>query len=353
MRESHYFGMLKKIMRNRFCMLTVRMRLRILRRMAQHFLLSEKARSLSVAAIARMTDDEPHATFKALCWADNGGEPFCPRCGYVAIYTCKARRIWKCKACNHQFSVTSETILAGHKLPIRNYLHAAAIFVNAVRSISALRFGRDLDVQYKMALVLAHKLRNAIGAGQSAGGLSGTVEVDGLYAGGHSKSANEIAAREDRRLAKNQTGKRQSMGVARERGGRTLPVVVAKEGDAIPFIRAHVRPDAEVHADEASHWDRLHAFFGTKRINHSVAYSLDSACTNRAEFFFSRLRRAESAQHHHISGTCLIAYAREMAWKEGNRRVANGEQHWMATGAALAHPVSRQWCGYWQWGRVA
>jgi len=301
-------------------------------RMAQHFLLSAKARTLSIATIARMGDDEAHATFKALRWADNGGEPFCPRCGCVAVYTYKARRIWKCKACNHQFSVTSGTIFSSHKLPIRDYLLAAAIFVNAVKGISALQLGRDLDVQYKTAFVLAHKLREAIGSGQSGGQLSGTVEVDGLYAGGHSKPANEIAAREDRRLSKNQTGKRQSVVVARERGGRTLPVVVAKEGDAIPFIRQHVARSATVHADKAPHWDRLHAYFDTKRINHSVAYSLDGACTNQAESFFSRLRRAEFGQHHHISGKYLIAYAREMAWKEDNRRVANGEQHRMATG---------------------
>jgi hypothetical protein len=57
---------------------------------------------------------------------------------------------------------------------------------------------------------------------------------------------------------------------------------------------------------------------------------------------------AELGQHHHISGKYLIAYAREIAWKEDNRRQANGAQHEAVTGAALAHPVSRQWAGYWQ-----
>ena len=37
-----------------------------------------------------------------------------------------------------------------------------------------------------------------------------------------------------------------------------------------------------------------------------------------------------------------------MAWREDNRRESNGAQYLMATGAALAHPVSRQWKGYWQ-----
>jgi len=58
------------------------------------------------------------------------------------------------------------------------------------------------------------------------------------------------------------------------------------------------------------------------------------------------MRRAEIGTHHHSSGQYLAAYASEMAWREGNRRVSNGEQYLMATNAALAHPVSRQWKGY-------
>lgn len=79
-----------------------------------------------------------------------------------------------------------------------------------------------------------------------------------------------------------------------------------------------------------------------------VAFSKDGACTNFAESYFSRLRRAELGQHHRISGRYLLAYAQEMAWRENNRRQPNGELHRMATGAALARPVSRQWAGYWQ-----
>ena len=101
--------------------------------MAQHFLLSAKARTLSLGAILRMTDDEAHGRFEAIRFADNGGAAFCPRCDCTAVYTYAVRRIWKCKACLHQFSVTSGTIFASRKLPIRDYLAAIAIFVNAVK----------------------------------------------------------------------------------------------------------------------------------------------------------------------------------------------------------------------------
>ena len=52
--------------------------------------------------------------------------------------------------------------------------------------------------------------------------------------------------------------------------------------------------------------------------------------------------------HHHIAGPYLTAYANEMAWREDNRRVSNGELYLMAADAALKHPISKQWCGYWQ-----
>ena len=96
-----------------------------------------------------------------------------------------------------------------------------------------------------------------------------------------------------------------------------------------------------VHADDAAGWDRLLAHCEMHRINHSVAFSLDGACTNWAAPYFSRLRRAEMGQHHHIRDKYLVSYAREMAWKGDNRRVANGNQHQAVTAAALAHPVSR------------
>jgi len=268
--------------------------------MFQHFLLTAAARNLSLKSIFRMSDDEAHETFTAIRFADNGGAAFCPRCQCTAVHAYTVRRIWKCKACEHQLSVTSGTIFANRKLAIRDYLAATAIFVNAVKGISALQLGRDLDVQYKTAFVLAHKLREAIAKEQSDIQLSGVVEVDGAYVGGHVKQENAKADRKDRRLASQQTGKRQVVVVARERGegGRTLPFIVRQEADAVALIRERVAMGSIVHADEAGGWDRLHAYYDVKRINHSVAFSKDGACTNQAESYFSRLRRAGPAPPH-------------------------------------------------------
>lgn len=127
----------------------------------------------------------------------------------------------------------------------------------------------------------------------------------------------------------------------RERDGRTLPFVADAEDEAVPHVLQRVRPGSTIHADEASSWDSLHARYAMHRINHSIAYSDDGACTNQAESFFSRLHRAEIGIHYHISGRYLAAYAGEMAWREDYRRRANGDRLLMVTGATMAHPVTQ------------
>jgi transposase-like protein len=316
---------------------------------AQHFLLSAAARTLSLSAVARMSDEEAHATFQRIRWADNGGEPYCPRCGCLDASKLATRPVWQCKGCSHQFSVTSGTIFADRKRSIRDYLLAIAIFTNGAKGHSALQLSRDLDCQYKTAYVLAGKLREAIEAEQRKTKFTGgEYAIDGAYFGGHVKPQNEVADRIDRRLAEEQTGKRQVVVVMREHNRRTLPFVFRKESDAIPAIRERIPLGSIVHADEARSWDTLHAHYEMRRINHSVAFSKDGACTNQAESYFARLRRSEIGVHHRISGKRLSPYASEMAWREDNRRVPNGAQFNAIAAMALKHPMSVEWRGYWQ-----
>jgi transposase-like protein len=189
--------------------------------------------------------------------------------------------------------------------------------------------------------VLAHKLREAVAAEQRGKTLSGEVEIDGAYFGGYIRQENRKADRKDRRLAIHQTGKRRCVVAMRERGGHTLPFVVATEDEAAPMVRKIVTAGSIVYADESSAWDVLHASYDAKRINHGLAFSDDGACTNQVESYFSRLRRAEIGQHHRISGMWLPRYAAEMAWREDTRRASNGTLCLIAAGAALGHPVSR------------
>jgi transposase-like protein len=199
--------------------------------MPQHFLLSAAAWTLTIASVVRMSDEEVERVFIWLRWSDNNGDAFCPHCGCTVVYM--ARRPngaprWRCKACRKDFSVTSGTLFAFHKMPLRSYLMAVAIFCNEVKGKSMLALSRDLGTQYKTAFVLAHKMREAMAAEvrQTAiGGEGKRAEVDGGYFGGYVKPANRRENRRDRRLAVNQSGKRRVVVVIRERNGRTLGTV--------------------------------------------------------------------------------------------------------------------------------
>jgi transposase-like protein len=316
--------------------------------MAQHFLLSAQARTLSLKEIYKGGEEAAYETFKSIRWAANEGYAVCPRCGCVETYEITTRRKFKCAGCGHQFSVTSGTIFASRKMAFVDLLAAICIFVNAVKGLSASQLSRDLDVQYKTAFVLSHKLREALAAEVAGHTLDGEVEIDGAYFGGHIRPANLKEDRIDRRLAEHQTGARRVVVALRQRKGRTLTFVRPTEAHGVEIASQVVSRKSVIFADEASHWDRLHEGWPTGRINHSEAYSQDGANTNQVESFFSRLRRMVNGQHHGVSPKYLHQYSAHAAWLEDHRRRSNGDNANAALANAMAHPVSRNWAGYWQ-----
>ncbi len=136
--------------------------------------------------------------------------------------------------------------------------------------------------------------------------------------------------------------------VARELNGRTIASAFKSEAGSLSFIRDKVAKGTILNADEAGSWNDLQARYEMRRINHEEAYSLNGACTNMAESFFSRLRRAEVGHNHHLAGVYLGRYAQEAAWREDNRRVANGDQVTAIATLALRRPQSVDFSGYWQ-----
>ena len=226
----------------------------------------------------------------------------------------------RCKGCKKDFTITSGTLFASHKLPLRGYLAAIAVFCNEVKGKSALALSRDLDLSYKSAFVLLHKLREAMAEemkGRVVGGEGKTAEIDGGYFGGYIKPANLKEKRVD-------------------------------QSQAASFIRARIAKGTTVHADESGAWDGLHDRYEMKRINHQEAYSFDGACTNQAEEYFSRLRRAEIGIHHHTAGAYLLRYAQKSSWREGNRRQSNGEQVTRVAALAMKRGKSVDFTDYWQ-----
>ena len=97
--------------------------------MPQHFLLSSRAKTLTLASVMRMSDEEAERVFIRLRWASNEGKPYCPRCGCTIVYGSRRKGAlrWQCKACFKDFSLTSGTLFASRKMPLRAYLLAIAI----------------------------------------------------------------------------------------------------------------------------------------------------------------------------------------------------------------------------------
>lgn len=315
--------------------------------MAQHFLLSAAARTLSLREIYKGGEAQAYETFKRMRWED--GEPVCPDCGCCESYEITTRRKFKCKACGRQYSVTSGTIFASRKMAFVDLLAAICIFVNAVKGVSSLQLSRDLDCQYKTAFVLSHKLREAMASETAGHTLDGEVEIDGAYFGGHIRAANFAEDRVDRRLAEHQTGTRRVVVALRQRKGRTLTFVRRTEAEGVAIAKDVISRMAKVvYADEGSHWDHLHDAWIVGRINHSEAYSADGANTNAVESFFSRLRRMVTGQHHGVSPKYLHQYSAHAAWLEDHRRTDNGGNAFATVALAMQHPVSRVWKGYWQ-----
>ena len=226
--------------------------------MAQHFLLSAKARTLSLRAIYAAGEDKAFETFCKLRWHETDGSPVCPHCGSLAHYK-TARRRFACKDCRKQFSVTSGTILASRKMSFVDLLAALCIIANAAKGVSALQLARDLCCQHKTAFVLAHKIREALAAETKGMSLFGEVEVDGMYNGGHIRPANLAEKRVDRRLAEHQTGKRRVVVAFRQRKGRTLMHVVKHEAEGVDIAKRVVDRLAVIQSQHRiQRWPELH-----------------------------------------------------------------------------------------------
>ena len=326
--------------------------------MSQHFLLSARARTLSVRSVFALSDTEAFNLYREVRWG-KGEEVVCPVCGVVGKHYFKpTRKQWQCKDCGHTFSVTSGTIFAFHKLPLRVYLAAIAIYANAVKGISALQLARDLGVQYKTAFVLAHKIRESLMEQRELEKLDGEVHMDGAYVNGHIRPKNKKEKRIDRRLAINQKPGKRCVFVMRQKcqelaagASKTLTFVLKGENqeDVSKLADAFVEKGSIICADESNAYDPLHAKFDTRRVNHSVEYKADDGTTNNlAESYFARFRRMQYGQVHKFGNLYLANYANEAAYREDTRRWANGRIFNDIVKKCARTLTNRDWCGYWQ-----
>lgn len=333
--------------------------------MTQHFLLTADARSMSPLTIAQMSDDKCHKLLCELRWGSNE-IVVCPCCNnrHKAYYI-RTRKQWQCKFCKHRFSVTSSTIFAHHKLPIRTILFACAIYVNAVKGISALQLARDLNVQYKTAFILAHKIRASLQAQKDLFPLHGEVHMDGSYVHSSIRQQNKKENRVDRRLKVNENPNKRCIIVMRNHytadeilanpnlvGAKSTYTFVALSENhktVSNLAKLYIEPSSTIHTDEHPSYDNLLINYNLKRVNHSQEYRSDDDVTNNlAESYFSRFKRMYYGQVHKMGNTYLGDYANEAAYREDTRRMSNGVILHDVLAKCLTTAPSKDWKGYWQ-----
>ena len=130
------------------------------------------------------SEEKCRAYLEGLRWP-NG--PECPRCGeFTTISRIASRSQFECDACRYQFSVTAGTLLHDSHLPLWKWFLAVYLMCESKKGISAKQVQRMLDVSYKTAWYLCHRIRDAMGPDNQPL-LTGTVEIGETLVGGRRK----------------------------------------------------------------------------------------------------------------------------------------------------------------------
>jgi transposase-like protein len=148
---------------------------------------------MSVLAKAYFHDER--AAFRhleKLLWADG---VICPKCGSVdragRLDGVKGKNgkvrlgLWKCYECRKQFTVRVGTVFESAHIPLHKCLQAVHLMASNKKGISAHQLHRILEVTYKSAWFLAHRIREAMQDRKLSpmGGNGRAVELDETYIG--------------------------------------------------------------------------------------------------------------------------------------------------------------------------
>lgn len=114
----------------------------------------------------------------------------CPDCQHKKYYFVQTRRIYECRKCGHQTSLTAGTLLHRSKLPLLKWFWAIYMVVHDKRGRSALSIAGLLKINYRTAWRLLHKIRHSMCTRDANYVLSGLVEMDDAYFGAPQKGSD-------------------------------------------------------------------------------------------------------------------------------------------------------------------
>jgi transposase-like protein len=257
----------------------------------------------------------------------------CPHCGATGAYKLQAKAdskrpvrqgVWKCKSCRKQFTVRVGTIFEDSHIPLYQWLSAIQFLCASKKGMSAHQLHRMLNITYKSAWFMAHRIRYAMTQPPVIDKLQGIVEADETYIGGkhHGKRG---------RGSENKT----PVFALIERDGRVRAFkterVTAK--NLKDKIRENVDNKAIIMTDEFLAYKNLDKEFVHYTVNHGAGeYVNGDVHTNTAEGFFSILKRGINGVYHHVSEQHLDRYLAEFGFRYDNRKVDDAVRVGIALG---------------------
>jgi transposase-like protein len=111
----------------------------------------------------------------------------CPECGHDEYYFLNDRKLYQCKNCRYQASVTAGTIMHRTRTPLFVWFWIIFMVSRDKRGHSALAISKIMDVSYYCAYSILHKIRKAMKDRDSNYSLSKFILVDDAYFGGLTK----------------------------------------------------------------------------------------------------------------------------------------------------------------------
>lgn len=243
----------------------------------------------------------------------------CPRCGGDEIGVMhRARRLWQCKSCGAQTSVTAGTVMHGTRMPLRLWFWAAYLVATHHPGISAVQLQRQLGIRrHETAWMMLHKLRAAMVAPDREP-LKREVEVDEFFLGGLEEGRGGGRARG--------SGKKTLCGVVVEvRGQGSGRVRLQSLNDASAkslggLLKSTTQAGAIVHTDAWHGYDRLAAEgWDHRRRNQSTAPPGEEPFLPRAHRAISNLKAWLHGTHRWASPEHLQAYLNEHTFRHNRR----------------------------------
>jgi transposase-like protein len=122
-----------------------------------------------VAALPRACVDETAAVefFEQQRWSN---DPRCAHCESLKVYQMRdctmgarnKRFLWRCRACNKQYTVRHNSVYEDSPIPLRIWAYAFYKACSSKKGVSAMQIKRETGLTYKSALFMMHRIRHAM-----------------------------------------------------------------------------------------------------------------------------------------------------------------------------------------------